>query len=135
MTASVVTSTDASTAASAADDDEVVENIGGGSGSIVARMGGKRSVTSLDLGGDDFVDTALQGMGGGPTAEPSIVAPMLDVLGDDSFGSNGKGACGGNASPSKDAEADSMDRRHPVVAPTVEVSKDEAEALSPAAPF
>ena len=69
-------------AASANDDDEVVKNIGGGSGSAAAGMGGERSATSLDLGGDDLVDTAQQGVGGGLAAELSAVVPMPDVLGD-----------------------------------------------------
>jgi hypothetical protein len=71
-------------------------------------------------------------MGGGPTAEPSVVAP--GVLGDDSSGFEGEGASDGTASPSKDAETDSVDRRRPVVAPIVEVSEDEA-TYSLAAPF
>jgi hypothetical protein len=135
LTTSVVASIDAFTAASANDNEEVAENIGRGSGSIAARMGGERSVISLDLGGDDFVDTALQGIGGGPTAEPSVVAPMPYVLGDDSSGSDGKGACGGNASLSKDVEADTVDHRCPTFASTAEVSEDEAEVHSLAAPF
>jgi hypothetical protein len=71
-------------------------------------------------------------MGGGPTAEPSVVAP--GILGDDSSSFEGKGTGDGTASPSKDAETDSVDRRRPVFAPTVEVSKDEA-AYSLVAPF
>ena len=134
MTASAIASVDASASSSTDNDEEVAENIGGGSGSVVARIGGECSVASLDLGGD-FVDTALQGMCGGPTTEPSNVAPMPSVLGNDSSGSEGEGVGGGNASPSKHAKADSTDRRRPTVAPTVEVSEDEVEAYSPAAPF
>jgi hypothetical protein len=71
-------------------------------------------------------------MGGGPTAEPSVVAP--DIFGDDSSGFEGEGTGDGTASPSKDAKTDSVDRHRPVVAPTMEVSEDEA-AYSLAAPF
>ena len=92
-------------AASANDDDEVAKNIGGGSGSAAARMGGERSVASLDLGGDDLVDTALQGAGGGLAAEPSVVAPMPGVLGDETSGPEGDGAGGGDASPPREGEA------------------------------
>ena len=98
-------------------------------------MEGEHSTTSTDLSGDTFVEAALQGMGGGPTAKASTVAPMPDILGDDSSGSEGEGAGGGNASQLKDAEADSADCHRPMVAPTTEVSEDEAEAHSPAAPF
>jgi hypothetical protein len=136
LTAAAINSTDASTAASVDDDDdEVAENIGGGSSSVAAGMGGERSVASLDVGGDDFVNTTLQGMGGSPTAEPSIVPLMLNVLGDDSSGSEDKGAGGDNASPSKDEEADSADHHRPMVAPTMEVSEDEVEVYSLAALF
>jgi hypothetical protein len=134
LTTSAVASANAFTTAST-DDDEVAENFSGGSGSIAAGTGGEHSVASLDLSGDDFVNTALQGMGGSPTIEPSVMASMPGVLGDDSSSSEGEGASGGNASPSKDAEADSMDRRRPAVAPTMEVSEDEAEAYSLAGPF
>ena len=99
-----------------------------------AGMDGEHSAASLDLGGDDFVDTALQGMGGGPSAEPSIVAPMPDILGDDSFGSEGEGTDSGDASPSREGEAASVDRHHPA-AGVVEVSEDEVGASSLAAPF
>lgn len=78
VAASVVASTDA--------DEEVAENIDGGSTSMGAGTEGDCSTASLDLGGDDFVETILQGMGGGATAEPSVVAPMPAVLGDNSSG-------------------------------------------------
>ena len=47
----------------------------------------------------------------GYTAEPSVVAPMLDVLGDESSGSEGEDVGGGGASPPKDVKVGSMDRR------------------------
>ena len=97
-------------------------------------MDGKHSTASLDLGGDDFVNTALQGMGGGPTAEPSVMAPMPDILGDDSSSSEGEGTRSGDASPLREGEAASADHRHPT-AGLMEVSKDEVEASSPVAPF
>lgn len=56
-----------------------------------ARTEGERFAASIDLGGDNFVGTALHGMGGGPTAEPSAVAPMLGVLGDELSDSKGEG--------------------------------------------
>jgi hypothetical protein len=105
LTTFAVASANAFTTAST-DDDEVAENFSGGSGSIAAGTGGEHSVASLDLSGDDFVNTALQGMGGSPTIEPSVMASMPGVLGDDSSSSEGEGAGGGNASPSKDVEAD-----------------------------
>ena len=99
-----------------------------------AGMDGEHSAASLDLGGDDFVDTALQGMGGGPTAEPSIVAPMPGILGDDSSGSEGEGTGSHDASPPRGGEAASADRHRPT-AGLVEVYEDEAEVSSLAAPF
>ena len=74
------TSAAASAIASAEADEVVVENAGGGLASVDVGMDGEQSTASLDLGGVDFVDTALQGMGGGPTAEASVVAPMPDIL-------------------------------------------------------
>jgi hypothetical protein len=135
LIAAAVASTDASAAASADGDEEVAENVGGDSGSVAVGTGSERSIASLYLGGDDFVDTALQGMGGGPSAEPFVMAPMPGVLGDDSSSSEDEGATDGHASLSKDAKADSADHHRPAVAPTVEVSEDEAEAHSPATPF
>jgi hypothetical protein len=88
-------------AAFANDDDEVVENVDGVSSPIAARAGGECSIASLDLSGNDFIDTTLQGMGGGPTAKSFIVAPMPGVLGDDSFGSVGEGANDGATSRQK----------------------------------
>ena len=67
-------------------------------------------------------------MCGGSTGEPSIVAPMPGILGDQSSGSEGEDVGGGGASPPKDAEVGSTDRRHVVSA--LEVSKDEVEERS-----
>jgi len=102
--------------------------------SVDVGMDGEHSTASLGLGGDDFVDTALQGMGGGPTAEPSVVVPMPNILGDDSSGTEGEGIGSGNASSSREGEATSADHRRPA-AGLVEVSEDEAEVSSPVAPF
>ena len=93
-----------------------------------------RSVASLDLDIDDLVDTALQGAGGGLTAEPSIVAPMPGILGDESSSSEGKGAGSGDASPPREGEAISTNLHHPM-AGLIEVSEDEAEASSLVAPL
>ena len=123
-----------SATASVEADEEVVENAGGGLASVDVGMDGEHSTASLDLGGDDFVDTALQGMGGGPTAEPSVVVPMPSILGDDSSGTEGEGIGSGNASSSREGEAASVDRHHPA-AGVVEVSEDEVGASSLAAPF
>ena len=95
------------------DDEEVAENVGGGSGSAVAGMGGKRSAASLDLGGDDLVDTALQGVGGGLAAERSAMASMPGVLGDETSISEGDGGGGGDASPSRDGECGGYNPRYP----------------------
>ena len=92
-------------ASSANDDEEVAENIGEGSSSAAARIAGELSAASMDLGGDNLVDTALQGAGGGLAAEPSVVAPMPGVLGDETSGSEGDGAGGGDASPPREGEA------------------------------
>ena len=73
-------------------------------------------------------------MGGGAAAKPSIVVPMPGVLDDDSSGSEEE-IGGGDASPPKNAEVDSMDRRRPAIATAVEVSKDEVEARPLAGPF
>ena len=121
-------------AASVEADEEVTENAGGGSASADVGMDGEHSAASLDLGGDDFVDTSLQGMGGGPTAEPSVVVPMPNILGDDSSGTEGEGIGSGNASSSREGEAASADHRRPA-AGLVEVSEDEVEVSSPAASF
>ena len=75
MGASVV----ASATASAKANEEVAENAGGGSASVGTEIETEHSAASVDLGGDNLAKTALQGMGGGPTAEPSIVAPMPGV--------------------------------------------------------
>ena len=64
----------------------------------------------------------------GYTAEPSVVAPMLDVLGDESSGSEGEDVGGGGASPPKDVEVGSMDHRR--VTGALEVSEDEVEERS-----
>lgn len=97
-------------------------------------MNGEHSAASLYLGGDNFVDIALQGMGGVPTAKVSVMAPMPSILGDDSSGSEGEGTGNGNASPSREGEAASPNHHRPSAA-LVEVSKDEAEASSSPAPF
>jgi len=134
VVASAAASTIASMAASANDDKEVAENVGGGSGSITARTGGEHSAASLDLGDNDLVDTALQGMGGGFTAEPSIVAPMLSVLGDESSSSEGEGAGSGDASLPREGEAASTDLRRPTTG-LIEAFEDKAEVSSPIAPL
>lgn len=134
MAGSVAASADASVAASANNEEEVAKNVGGGSGSTAAGMRDDCSAASLDLGGDDFIETAFQGMGGGgSTAEPSVMAPMPDVLGDYSSGSEGEGTGDDDASPPREEDATSADRRHPMVVPLMEVSEDEAEVSSPAA--
>jgi hypothetical protein len=124
----------ASAAASVEADEEVAENVGGGSAFADARMDEEHSAASLDPGGDDFVDTALQGMGSGLTAEPSVMAPMPGVLGYDSSGSEGEGTGSVDSSPAREEEAASTDRPRPV-AGLMEVSEDEEEASPLAAPF
>ena len=124
----------ASAATSTKADEEVVENAGGGSASTNVGMDGEHSAASLDLGGDDFVDTTLEGMGGGPIAKASVVAPMPGILGGDSFGSEGEGTSSGDASPLREGEAANTDCHRPM-AGLMEVFEDEAEASSPAAPF
>jgi len=130
---SVAASANASMATSANDDDEVVEKVGGGSGSATARMGGERSTTYLDLGGDDLVDTALQVAGSGLAAEPSAVVPMPSVLGDETSGFEGNGGGVGDASPPREGEATGTGLRRPA-AGLDEVSEDEEEASSLVAP-
>jgi hypothetical protein len=78
--------------------EEVVENVGGGSESAATSTEGEHSTVFADLGDDDFILTALQGMTGGFTAEASVVAPMPRVLGDESSGSNGGSGGAGDAS-------------------------------------
>lgn len=119
-----------SAATSTGIDEEVAQNIGGGSASVAASMEGEHSTTTADLGGDDFVQTALQGMGGGSTAEASTVAPMLAILSDESSSSKGEDNGCGDASPSKDAEVGSADC-HPMRAPLIEESEDESEHEPP----
>lgn len=82
--------------------DEVAESASGGSAIATTSMEHNRSTAFTDLGGDDFIETALQGMGVDSIAEPSAVAPMPSVLGDESSNSKGEGAGGGDASPPKD---------------------------------
>ena len=74
-----------------------------------AGMDGEHSAASANLGGDTFVGATIQEMGGGATAEASVVAPMLGVLGDDSSSSNGEDDDGTDASPSRDTEVGSVD--------------------------
>lgn len=83
--------------------EEVVENVGEGSTSTAAGMEGEHSVASANLGGDNFIPTALRGMGGGFTTEASIVVPMLGVLGDESSSSKGGDNGAGDASLSRGA--------------------------------
>ena len=111
MVASAATSSDASAATSTNVGEEVAKNVGEGSGSIAARTGGDRSATSLDLGGDDLVDTALQGMGGALTTEPSVVVPMPSVLGDESSSSEGNGVGDGDSSSPREGEVTGICRR------------------------
>jgi len=110
----------------------VAKNVGGGSASAGAGMEGEHSTTSTDLSGDTFVEAALQGMGGGPTAKASTVAPMPGILGDDSSCSKSEDGDGGDASPSKDADVGGTDCR-PMKAPLIEESGDELEQESPPA--
>lgn len=124
------TSTATSIAASTSIDEEVTENVGGGAASMGVETEGKHSVTSANLGGDNFVKTTLGGMGGGPSVEPSTAVPMPDVLGDESSDFEY-----GDASLLEDAKAESIGLRCPTVTPTVEVSENEAEAHFPATPF
>lgn len=107
-TSSTVASTDTSVATSVNAGEEVAENVGGGSSSTTTETRGMRSTTSLDLGGEDLMDTTLHGWGGGLAAEPSTVALMPDVLDDETSSSKGRGAGeddeeeardGGDASP------------------------------------
>lgn len=51
------------------------------------------------------MDTAFQGMGVGLTTEPSAVAPMPNVLGDESSSSKGKVTGSGDASPLREGGA------------------------------
>ena len=90
--ASDAASTDASVAASANAGEEVAENVGGGSSSTATETRGMRSTTSLDIGGEDLMDTTLWGLGGGFAAEPSTMAPMPGVFDDETSGSEGGGA-------------------------------------------
>jgi len=120
-------------AVSANDEEEVAENIGGGSGSVAAGMRGERSAASLDLGGDDLADTTLQGTRGVLAAEPSTVAPMPGILGDESSSSKGDGVGDGDASLPKEGEVTGIGLCRPM-ASLNEVSEDEAEASSPVAP-
>ena len=89
----------------------------------------------MDLGGDDFIEDALQGMGAGSAADLSNVAPMPGVLGDDSSDSEGKdiGGGGGARSPS-DAEVGGTSRHRTMDTQMLEESEDDAEAQFPA-PF
>lgn len=52
-------SADASMAASAHAGEEIVENVSGGFASAAADSGGTHSAASLDLGGEDSVDTTI----------------------------------------------------------------------------
>jgi hypothetical protein len=119
-------------ATSADAEEEVVKNVARGSASGVG-VEGEHSTASLDLGSDDFIQDALQGMVVVPVADPSITAPMPDVLGDDSSKSEGEdiGGGGGARSPS-DAEVGGTSRRRTTDIPVLEVSEDDAEAQSPA---
>ena len=130
--ASIAASADASAAASANDDEEVAENVGGASGSAAARTGGERSAASLDLGGDDLVDTALQGADGGLAADPSAMAPMPSILGDETSSSEGDGTGGGDASLPREGEAAGNGIHRPA-AGLDEVFEDEVEASAPVA--
>jgi hypothetical protein len=58
MPASTAAFAAASAVAFADANEEVVENVAGGSASII-RVQGEHSAASLDLGGDDFVQDAL----------------------------------------------------------------------------
>ena len=72
-------------------------------------------------------------MGVGSTADPSIIAPMLGVLGDDSSNLEGKdiGGGGGARSPS-DMEVSGTNHRQTTDTQMLEESEDDAEAQSPA---
>ena len=86
----------------------------------------------MDLGDDDFIDDALQGMGAGSAADLSNAAPMPGVLGDDSSDSEGKdiGGGGGARSPS-DMEVGGTNRHRTTDAQMLEESEDDVEVQSP----
>lgn len=69
-------------------------------------------------------------MGAGGAAEPSIVAPMPSVLGDDSSSSKGEDDGGGDGSLPSKVEVGSLDHR-PVKAPVIEESEEEPRRESP----
>ena len=74
-------------------------------------------------------------MGAGSTADPSITAPMPDILGDDLSDSKDEDIGGGSGACSPfDAEVGGTSHHRTTDASVLEVSEDEAEAQSPA-PF
>ena len=71
----------------------------------------------------------------GSSADPFVVVPMPEVLGDVSSDSEGEDiGGGGGASSPFDAEVGDTSHHRTTDAPVLEVSNDEAEAQSPA-PF
>jgi hypothetical protein len=58
---------------------------------MVVSTEGNPSVAFVDLGGDGFVDAALQGMSGPAATKAIEVEPIPNVLGDDSSSSEGGG--------------------------------------------
>ena len=74
-------------------------------------------------------------MGAGSATDPSVIAPMPGVLGDDSSDSEGEDIGGGRGacSPS-DVEVGGTNRRRTTDAQMLEESEDDVEAQSPA-PF
>ena len=101
----------ASAVASSGFDEEVADSVSEGSTSVMAGTEDEHSTASTDLGGDDFVQTALSGIGASDATEPSVVAPMPSVLGIDSSGSKGEDDGGCDGSLPSEAEVGSLDRR------------------------
>ena len=79
----------ASAIASTGTGEDAMESVHGGSTSVAAGMEGDHSIAFANLGGDDFVQAALGGMGASSAAELFVLVPMPDVLGDDSSSSEG----------------------------------------------
>lgn len=85
---------------------------------------------SANLGGKEFVDTALQALQSGSAGEPSLVKPMPGVLGESSS-SKDDGADDARTPPAKGTDAESIGRHRVAGASTIEVSEDEFKGVSP----